>query len=331
MALPLLFVLAGSLVRAATPTIARFLTQRGAKKVAESGVKNAIKKYGTPKNITSMSKVKNMKGSGASAASKEVMKKFPVPKNKALTIKKPKSTIGGKIIAGGATATTLGVAAGPDSKTKKAQADTVKDVSQGNTTVKKKPTIMPQGVSQGSTAGTATTMTFGKAFRAAKDAGKKEFTYRGKRYNTRTKDEEKKAKATKKFGMGKVDSLSKSKVEKKKVRKTDNMEGGTAPIKTKKVETKKKSKGFLDRVKEDFSKAVKETKRNFQGDIKKGTGRYKSVNERNLDAKGNYKGTNIKPTKLQLSRMKKEKMMKGGYSTKKKMMGGGYAMKKKKK
>ena len=46
MALPLLFVLAGSLVRAATPTIARFLAQRGAKKVAESGVKNAIKKLG---------------------------------------------------------------------------------------------------------------------------------------------------------------------------------------------------------------------------------------------------------------------------------------------
>ena len=79
----------------------------------------------------------------------------------------------------------------------------------------------------------------------------------------------------------------------------------------KKTETKKeapkKSKGFLDRVKEDFKKAVKETKRNIQGDIKKKTGRYKSVNERNLDSKGNYKGTNIKPTKLQLSRMKKKK------------------------
>ena len=78
----------------------------------------------------------------------------------------------------------------------------------------------------------------------------------------------------------------------------------------KKTETKKeapkRSKGFLERVKEDFKKAVKETKRNIQGDIKKGTGRYKSVNERNLDAKGNYKGTNIKPTKLQLSRMKKK-------------------------
>ena len=296
MALPLLFMLAGTLVRAATPAIARAIAQRGAKKVAESGIKNALKKYGKPKNITSLSKVKSMKSSGASAAAKEVMKKFPVPKNKSLTIPKPKSNVGAKIVAGGATAITGAAALGSKDKNKgKAKADvkTPTGVSQGNTTVKKKPMIMPQDVSQGSTAGTATTMTFGKAFRAAKDAGKKEFTYRGKRYNTRTKDEEKKAEATKKFGMGKVDSLSKSKVEKKKVRKTDNMEGGTAPIKTKKVETKKvetkkKSKSFLDRVKEDFNKAVKETKRNF------GPGRYTSATD------------------------KKKKMMGGGYSMKRK-------------
>jgi hypothetical protein len=127
-------------------------------------------------------------------------------------------------------------------------------------------------------------------------------------------------------------------LEKKKITTTK-----TTPLKNtpkmeanKKTEVKKeapkKSKGFLDRVKEDFSKAVKETKRNIQGNIKEGTGRYKSVNEVELDSKGNYKGTNIKPTALQLSRMKKKEMMRGGYSTKKKkMMGGGYAMKKKKK
>ena len=168
-------MLAGSLVRAATPTIARFLAQRGATKVAESGVKNAIKKYGTPKNITSMSKVKNMKGSGASAAAKEVMKKFPVPKNKSLTIPKPKSNVGAKIVAGGATAITGVAALGTKDKGKaKADVKTPKDVSQGSTTAQKKPTTMPKGVSQGSTAGTATTMTFGKAFKAAKDAGKKD-------------------------------------------------------------------------------------------------------------------------------------------------------------
>lgn len=296
MALPLLFMLAGTLVRAATPAIARAIAQRGAKKVAESGIKNALKKYGKPKNITSLSKVKSMKGSGASDAAKEVMKKFPVPKNKSLTIPKSKSKVGAKIVAGGSTVITGAAALSTDKKKSDAKAATT-NKKKGKVDVglqealkkkKKKKVETPQGVSQGSTAGTATTMTFGKAFRAAKDAGKKEFTYRGKRYHTRTKDEEKKSEATKKFGMGKVDSLSKSKVEKKKVRKTDNMEGGTAPIKTKKVETKKKSKSFLDRVKEDFNKAVKETKRNF------GPGRYTSATD------------------------KKKKMMGGGYSMKRK-------------
>lgn len=140
----------------------------------------------------------------------------------------------------------------------------------------------------------------------------------------------------KKVETKKKDTTPLNKLETKKITTTKTKALQNMPKKQdKKTETKKeapkKSKGFLDRFKEDFKKAVKETKRNIQGDIKKGTGRYKSVNERNLDAKGNYKGTNVKPTELQLSRMKKEKMMKGGYSTKKKMMGGGYAMKKKKK
>lgn len=82
--------------------------------------------------------------------------------------------------------------------------------------------------------------------------------------------------------------------------------------------TTKTKKSFMDKVKADIEKAIKETKRNFQGDATKGTGRYKSVNKNNLDSKGNYKGTNIKPTELQLSRMKNKKMMGGGYSTKKK-------------
>ena len=110
----------------------------------------------------------------------------------------------------------------------------------------------------------------------------------------------------------KKDTTPLKKIETKKITTTKTKALQNMPKKQdKKTETKKeapkKSKGFLDRVKEDFKKAVKETKRNIQGDIKKKTGRYKSVNERNLDSKGNYKGTNIKPTKLQLSRMKKKK------------------------
>ena len=99
-----------------------------------------------------------------------------------------------------------------------------------------------------------------------------------------------------------------------KVNKTKSLQNTTTEKETnKEKETPKKSKSFLDRVTEDFSKAVKETKRNIQGDIKTGTGRYKSVNEKNLDSNGNYKGTNIKPTKLQLSRMSA-----GGMTKKKK-------------
>ena len=37
--------------------------------------------------------------------------------------------------------------------------------------------------------GSSKPMAFGKAFRSAKSAGKKEFTWKGKRYHTRTKDE----------------------------------------------------------------------------------------------------------------------------------------------
>lgn len=111
-----------------------------------------------------------------------------------------------------------------------------------------------------------------------------------------------------------VDDFAKSKVKKSSTKTTST----------------KDKKSFMDRIKADIDKAIKETKRNFQGDIKKKTGRYKSVNKNNLDAKGNYKGTNIKPTELQLSRMKKKEMMGGGYAKKKKMMGGGYSTKKKK-
>jgi len=111
-----------------------------------------------------------------------------------------------------------------------------------------------------------------------------------------------KSKKKKNYGMGMVDSLSKAKVK----------QGPPKPT------AKKKKPGFLDRVKADFNKAVKETKRNFQGDIKKGTGRYKSVNEKKLDSKGNYKGTNIKPTKLQLSRMKKPEKNTMDFGAKKK-------------
>jgi len=254
MAFPLLFIAGGALVRALTPAIASYMAKQGIKKVATSGIKAALKKYGKPKTISTISKVKDFKGSGASAASKELMKKLKVPK----------SSISGKVIAAAGTVASIPALIAKDDKT--AKADTKKNkVDAGlQEALKKKKAKDAKNkkmdATEKSTRGQkskVTTMTFGKAFRAAKDAGKKEFTYKGEKYHTRTKDEDKKAAATKKFGMGKVDSMPKS-----KVRKTDNMEGGTAPIKNKKTKSKK-SKGFIDRFKSDFNKAVKETKRNF--------------------------------------------------------------------
>jgi len=291
MALPLLFFIGSSLIRAATPAIARLLIKQGYKKASSAVVKNTIKNAKKIRTIGSRNQI-------------------PIPKNKSLTIPKSQSTalttIAPKAInkIGVGKATTIAGIAGAipfiekggsgevkkaaaDDKKAKAKADKAKAAKADATRKSTREQVPPKkkainkadatrkstreqvppkkksvtGVTQGSTAG-GNKLTFGKAFRAAKDAGKKEFTYRGKRYNTRTKDEDKKAAATKKFGMGKVDSVSKSKVEKKKVKKTDNMEGGTAPIKNKKTKSKK-SKSFLDRVKSDFNKAVKETKRNF--------------------------------------------------------------------
>jgi len=101
----------------------------------------------------------------------------------------------------------------------------------------------------------ANPQTFGQAFAAARKklgAGKT-FMYKGKKYTTNRADDKKKTttssvkKPTKTYGMGQVDSLSKSKV------KQGPPQG---PLKQKKP-------GFFDRVKSDFNKAVKETKRNF--------------------------------------------------------------------
>ena len=97
----------------------------------------------------------------------------------------------------------------------------------------------------------ANPQTFGQAFAAARKklgAGKT-FMYKGKKYTTNRADDKKKTTSSseKKYGMGQVDSLSKSKV------KQGPPQG---PLKQKKP-------GFFDRVKSDFNKAVKETKRNF--------------------------------------------------------------------
>ena len=256
MALPLLFIAGGALIRALTPSIASYLTKQGIKKVAANGVKAALKKYGKPKNVSSISKAKDFKGSGASAASKELMKKLPIPKNKSLKIIKPKSKlINGKVVTAATTIASIpALLAKKDDKKGQAKADTKKKVLPGR---------MEGGPPQRKgTTSTATAMTFGKAFRAAKDAGKKEFTYKGKKYHTRTKDEDKKTASNQ--SLPKSRPNTEKKLDKKVEKKTPNYGGAqTIPKKEDKKKEEKKSKGFLDRVKDDLKKAVKETKRNF--------------------------------------------------------------------
>ena len=127
MALPLLFIAGGALIRALTPSIASYLTKQGIKKVATNGIKAALKKYGKPKTISSLSKAKDFKGSGASAASKELMKKFTIPKNKSLAIIKPKSKlINGKVITAATTVASGATLLAKDDKKGEASANTKK-------------------------------------------------------------------------------------------------------------------------------------------------------------------------------------------------------------
>jgi len=149
--------------------------------------------------------------------------------------------------------------------------------------------------------------TFGQAFAAARKklgAGKT-FTYKGKKYTTNRADDKKKVNkpmysndtADKKNPRGPKVSVRQGTPDQKRGSKTQ-----TAPAEKKSIFSKVKNE--FGKMKSDFNKAVKETKRNF------GPDRMKSANKKKLDSKGNYKGTNIKPTKLQLSRMKMAK----GYS-----------------
>ena len=275
MAFPLLFIAGGALVRALTPTIASYLAKQGIKKVATNGIKAALKKYGKPKTISSLSKAKDFKGSGASAASKELMKKLTIPKNKS-------KLINGKVIAAATTVASGATLLAKDDKKGEASAKTKKGkVDAGlQEALKKKARDAKnkkmndiekstRGQKSKSTT-TATTKTKGSGKVKATAANTKDFA--------KTMAMQKKLK-----GMGaniKADGImgpktraamqkfmkpkTEKKVDKKVDKKTPNYGGSRAiPKNTEKEVEKKKSKSFLGRVKEDFDKAVKETKRNF--------------------------------------------------------------------
>ena len=270
MAFPLLFIAGGALVRALTPAIASYMAKQGIKKVATSGIKAALKKYGKPKTISTISKVKDFKGSGASAASKELMKKLKVPK----------SSISGKVIAAAGTVASIPALIAKDDKT--AKADTKKNkVDAGlQEALKKKKAKDAKNkkmdATEKSTRGqksksTTTTKKKGsdkvgggpKVIVTKEQLAKSGLSLRdymnmleSKRLGRKISRDPRNDKKTVK----KVEKKTEKKVEKK----TPNYGGSRAiPKKTEKKAEPKKSKSFLDRVKSDFNKAVKETKRNF--------------------------------------------------------------------
>jgi len=279
MAFPLLFIVGGALVRALTPAIASYMAKQGIKKVATSGIKAALKKYGKPKTISTISKVKDFKGSGASAASKELMKKFKIPSNKSLTVIKPKSSISGKVIAAAGTVASIPALIAKDDKT--AKADTKKNkVDAGlQEALKKKKAKDAKNkkmdATEKSTRGqksksTTTTNTKASGKVKATAANTKDFA-KTMAMQKKLKDMGANIKADGIMGPKTRAAMQKfmkpkteKKVEKKVEKKTPNYGGSRAiPKKTEKKAEPKKSKSFLDRVKSDFNKAVKETKRNF--------------------------------------------------------------------
>jgi|TARA_B110000503_G_scaffold41555_1_gene68329 hypothetical protein len=252
MALPLLFFIGSSLIRAATPVIAKMLVKQGYKRASGAVVKNALKNSKKIRTIGSKKDIPIAKS-----------KSLTIPKNQSTALTKINKTTGGnksKLVNGKVVTAATTIASIPallakkDDKKGQAKADTKKKVLPGR---------MEGGPPQRKgTTSTATAMTFGKAFRAAKDAGKKEFTYKGKKYHTRTKDEDKKT--TSNQSLPKSRPNTEKKLDKKVEKKTPNYGGAqTIPKKEDKKKEEKKSKGFLDRVKDDLKKAVKETKRNF--------------------------------------------------------------------
>jgi hypothetical protein len=278
MALPLLFFIGSSIVRAATPAIARLLVQQGYKRASSAVVKNTLK---TAKKIRTIGRKKDV----------------PIAKNKSLTIPKNQSTaltkinkgtsggksnLGGKVVAGGAFATTAAVSADADKKKGQAQAATknVKNV------LREKQNLEAANYS---------------TMKGTKNKKNKALSIIKKDTNIKTD------KAPKKKVIVTKEQLDKSGLS---LRDYMNfMQGKTRRDDKKSPVKKSKSKVMVDSFKKSNVKADKNKKAGINGakvdnkKVKKKVDKKKT--ESKLDSKGNYKGTNIKPTKLQLERLKK--------------------------
>jgi len=208
MALPLLFILGGSLLRAAGPTIARKLIGMGAKKATKQVIKNTAQKARTitSKNVGNLKKSKDLQKSAKKMQELKSKKSTTTTKKPTTTTKKPTTTT-----------------KKPTTTTKKKPTSTTKKTTNKKTTtkkgltgasIKKKTPAIIAVVGAGSTVGTL--MKEGSGQKKAK----------GDIPKTLPKSRPSGVRKQKDFGMGMVDDFGKG-------RKTSDMEGGTAPIKPK--------------------------------------------------------------------------------------------------
>jgi len=247
MALPLLFIVGQALVRAATPTIASAIRSQGGRAVKKL-TKALTKKYGQPKTMSKLPKITAKLGQNkttGTSVTKPSGSGGNVTKPKSTAISKPNKSPKKKVFEGEVI---------PPKKNVSTKVNTSKRKGETIEGTTNKP-LKVGGASKLKTLASVT----------AQIAADKLGTKSGVKSTNLSASEMPKPRPKKKkktdFGMGRVDSLSKS-----KVRRTDNMEGGTAPVKMKKKDTvaKKPKKAPSTKVKkEELKKVVKKKRSNI--------------------------------------------------------------------
>jgi hypothetical protein len=248
MALPLLFIVGQALVRAATPAIASVIRSQGGRAVKKL-TKALTKKYGQPKTISKPPKITAKLGQNKTTGT-SVTK--PSGSGGGGNVSKPKST----------SVTTKKKA--PQKKV--LEGEVIPPKKNVSTKVNKRKGETIEGkVNKPLKVGGANKLKTAASV-AAVIAADKLGTKSGTKSTKLSADEMPKPRPKKKktdFGMGRVDSFSKS-----RVRRTDDMEGGTAPVKMKKkdTKTKKPKKAPATKVKKkELKKVVKKKRSNIVG------------------------------------------------------------------
>lgn len=247
MALPLLFIVGQALVRAATPAIASAIRSQGGRAVKKL-TKALTKKYGQPKTMSKPPKITAKLGQNkttGTSVTKPSGSGGNVTKPKSTAISKPNKSPKKKVFEGEVI---------PPKKNVSTKVNTSKRKGETIEGTTNKP-LKVGGASKLKTLASVT----------AQIAADKLGTKSGVKSTNLSASEMPKPRPKKKkktdFGMGRVDSLSKS-----KVRRTDNMEGGTAPVRMKKKDTsvKKPKKAPSTKVKkEELKKVVKKKRSNI--------------------------------------------------------------------